>query len=93
MVAIDHITLANAYNDPFVAVIIQVEERDCGASEGCLSHNTEPGGVPDEVLRPRIAAWIEERGNLPSCWLPPLEAIATPLIAVAARQRQVIGVI
>jgi len=93
MISICHIALANAHNGPFVAVIIQVEYLDRRASSGCSPHNPKTCGVPDKVLRPPIAAWIEERNDLLRLWIAACEAIPTTFVAIAAGQGQVVGVI
>jgi hypothetical protein len=93
MISICHITLANAHNGPFVAVIIQVEHLGRRSSSGRLPHNPKTCGVPDKVLRPPIAAWIEEWNDLLRLWITACQVIPTTFVAVAAGQGQVVGVI
>jgi hypothetical protein len=93
MISICHIALANAHNGPFVAIIIQVEHLDRRASSGRSPHNPQTWGIPDKVLRPPIAAWIEEWNDLLRLWISACEATPTTLIAIAAGQGQVVSVI
>jgi hypothetical protein len=76
-----------------MTVIIEVEQLDRRTSCSCSSHNAQPCNVPGKVLRPLIAARVEERDDRLCLWIAAFKAIATPFITVATRQRQVVGVI
>jgi hypothetical protein len=60
MVAIGQITLANTYDGPCVAVVIEIKELHRHSACGCLPNNASLRDVPDKVFRPPIAAGVKE---------------------------------
>jgi len=93
MVAICPITLSNAHDGPSVAVIIQVKQRDRRASRRRSPHNAQTVGVPGKVIRPPLAARIEQWDDLVRLWIASFDAIAPTFVTVAAGQGQVIVLI
>ena len=51
MIAIGHITLANADNGSLVAIIMQIEPLGGRPSGGCSSHYMESCCVPDDYTK------------------------------------------
>ena len=83
MLSIRHIALADAHHHTLVAVIIQIEHHGRRTSCGCAPDDAQTGSIPDKVVRPLLAARIEEWDNGLCLWIATFDTIATPFIAVA----------
>jgi hypothetical protein len=90
MVSIRDIALSNAYDHTLMMRIIQVKQRHRRTSRRRAPYNTETCGIPFKVVRPPLAAWIEECDDHLRLWIAADDAIASTLIAVATGECQIV---
>ena len=93
MQAIGSIPFAHQQDATTVSVVVDVESLNRRTTDGSDSDQTNSVGRPGEVLVPLIETRVEEWDDRLSLWINSLRAIAATLVAVSARERQVVGVV